>query len=82
VLDFAKIVAPCLSTAGSDLVAVAERRNLRTVLDIYEDEVITRARPGVLASRRACIDAHEWSKINEKSPLLSRRAMRLEFEEE
>jgi hypothetical protein len=82
VLDFAKIVAPCLSAAGSDLVAVAEKRNLRTVLDIYEDEVITRVRPGVLASRRACMDAHEWSKINEKSPLLSRRAMRLEFEEE
>jgi hypothetical protein len=34
-----------------------------------------------LASRQACIDAHQWSRINEKSPLLSRRMMNLEFDE-
>ncbi|KAK4109016.1 FAD/NAD(P)-binding domain-containing protein [Canariomyces notabilis] len=55
--------------------------DLRAALDRYEDRVVARTRPAVLASRQACIDAHQWSRINEKSPLLSRRAMNIEFDE-
>ncbi|KJZ73186.1 hypothetical protein HIM_07383 [Hirsutella minnesotensis 3608] len=56
-------------------------RDLRSALDGYEDAVVARARPGVLASRRACLDAHDWSRIGPLSPLLSRRAMKLRWDE-
>jgi hypothetical protein len=54
---------------------------LRAALDRYEDKVVARSRPGVLASRQACLDAHQWSRINDKSPLLTRRSMNLAFDE-
>ncbi|KAL2256441.1 hypothetical protein VTK26DRAFT_1649 [Humicola hyalothermophila] len=54
---------------------------LRAALDRYEDRVVARSRPAVLASRQACLDAHAWSRITDKSPLLTRRAMHLEFDE-
>ncbi|KAK7740859.1 hypothetical protein SLS62_011004 [Diatrype stigma] len=55
---------------------------LREALDRYEDAIGARARPAVFASRQACLDAHSWASINEKSPLLSRRIMRLAFAED
>lgn len=48
----------------------------------YVRKVVDRTRPAVLASRRACMDAHNYKKINPTSPLVSRRAMRVEFEDE
>ncbi len=56
-------------------------RELRTALDSFEDSAILRSRPAVLASRRACLDAHDFDRINAKSPLLSRRQMRLDFDD-
>jgi hypothetical protein len=47
----------------------------------FEDGMIARTRPAVLASRRACLDAHEWQRLLPSSPLLSRRQMQLDFEE-
>ncbi|KAL0932840.1 FAD binding domain-containing protein [Colletotrichum truncatum] len=73
VLDFAVNVVEKLNTTFPDL---------RAGLDAYEDAVIGRARPGVLASRRACLDAHDWPKISPTSPLLSKREMKLQFDEE
>ncbi|KAK3994257.1 FAD/NAD(P)-binding domain-containing protein [Cladorrhinum sp. PSN332] len=58
------------------------RDSLRDALDRYEDKVVERTRAGVLASRQACYDAHQWGRINRESPLLSRRAPRLDFDEE
>lgn len=52
---------------------------LRVALDEYEDAVIKRARPGTLASRRACLDAHEWHRINGDSPLLTKREMMSQY---
>ncbi|KAF9871852.1 FAD binding domain-containing protein [Colletotrichum karsti] len=72
-LDFAENVAPKLDATFDDL---------RAAMDIYEDAVVSRARPGVLASRRACLDAHDWPKISPTSPLLSKREMKLQFDEE
>jgi hypothetical protein len=34
-----------------------------------------------LASRQAALDAHQWSRITETSPLLTRRAKDLVFDE-
>ncbi|KAK9440956.1 FAD binding domain-containing protein [Metarhizium brunneum] len=58
-----------------------ERGILRHALDQYEDVVINRARPGVLASRRACLDAHEWARIGPESPLLTKRQMDIVYDE-
>ncbi|GKT49650.1 putative FAD-linked oxidoreductase [Colletotrichum spaethianum] len=73
VLDFAETVAPALN---------ADFAELRAAIDVYEDRVVARARPGVLASRRACLDAHDWPRISPASPLLSKREMMLQFDEE
>ncbi|GKT94858.1 FAD binding domain-containing protein [Colletotrichum tofieldiae] len=73
VLDFGENVAPKLHASFTEL---------RAAMDVYEDKVVARARPGVLASRRACMDAHDWPKISPTSPLLSKREMNLEFDEE
>lgn len=74
VLDFAELVVPPLTLPDSGVT------ELRAALDDYEDAVTARSRPAVLASRQACMDAHEWGSISSTSPLLSRRVMRLDFE--
>lgn len=76
-LDFVELVLPHLSTSDGNS---PSKRNLREALDNYEDVVVARARPAVLASRQACLDAHNWSAISGDSPLLSKRAMKLEFD--
>lgn len=73
-LDFVEMVLPGVLSSN-------EISSLREALDKYEDEVTARSRPAVLASRQACIDAHEWGRISRESPLLSRRAMKIEFDE-
>lgn len=50
----------------------------RIAIDAYEADLCSRGRPAVLASRRACLDAHEQGRINEKSPLVARRTIKLE----
>ncbi len=47
----------------------------------YQEKVISRTRPAVLASRQAALDAHRWERISEKSPLLSRRVIDVVFGE-
>ncbi|KAM0700249.1 hypothetical protein Q7P35_011969 [Cladosporium inversicolor] len=47
----------------------------------YESEMIERKEVAVLASRRACLDAHEYARINENSPLVKRRMMRTDLED-
>ena len=49
--------------------------SFKAAVDAYEDEMITRTAPAVLASRRACLDAHDYQKITDQSPLVSRRAV-------
>ncbi|PTD08911.1 putative FAD-dependent monooxygenase [Fusarium culmorum] len=74
VQDFVDRVVPVLKDGG-DFGA------LRTSLDGYEKAVVTRTRPAVLASRQACLHAHDWEKINSESPLLTRRMPFVEFDE-
>ncbi|KAK3301754.1 uncharacterized protein B0T15DRAFT_322591 [Chaetomium strumarium] len=75
VLDLVELVISQL--LAGDPTAV----DLRAALDRYENKVVSRTRPAVLASRQACVDAHDWRRINENSPLLSRRRMDLVFDE-
>ncbi|GJN82189.1 hypothetical protein PLIIFM63780_005726 [Purpureocillium lilacinum] len=57
-------------------------RSLRQALDRYEAAAVDRARPGVLASRRACLDAHDWTRCRPESPLLCKRQMNISYDEE
>ena len=50
-------------------------QTLEDLMTSYEREMVSRAHPAVLASRQACIDAHDYERINETSPLLSKRAI-------
>lgn len=47
----------------------------------YESEMVERAEIAVLASRRACLDAHEYARVDERSPLVKRRMMRSDLDE-
>ncbi|KAF5684659.1 FAD-binding protein [Fusarium denticulatum] len=71
VKDFVERVVPTLTGDG----------DIRSALDEYERTVITRTHPAVLASRRACLDAHKWKRISKTSPLLTKRTPYIEFEE-
>ncbi|PWY84764.1 FAD binding domain protein [Aspergillus heteromorphus CBS 117.55] len=46
---------------------------LREALAAYETDVFTRADPSVRNSRQACLDAHDFSRIVNGSPLVSAR---------
>lgn len=73
-LDLVELVLPQVQDSSS--------LNLRPALDRYEDKAVARTRPAVLASRQACLDAHQWSRISPASPLLSRRSINVKFNEE
>ncbi|KAK4183982.1 hypothetical protein QBC35DRAFT_77046 [Podospora australis] len=75
VQDFVELVLPHLTYSTTT------KEALREGINAYEDKVVARARPAVLASRQACIDAHQWERITPQSPLLSKRLMNLSFDE-
>ncbi|KAM0492339.1 hypothetical protein ACHAP8_010026 [Fusarium lateritium] len=72
--DFVDCVVPVLQ-------AGATSEKLRTSVDDYTKAVVTRTRPAVLASRQACLHAHDWEKISSESLLLTRRMPFVEFDE-
>jgi 2-polyprenyl-6-methoxyphenol hydroxylase-like FAD-dependent oxidoreductase len=57
-----------------------EGNPFETAQKAYESEMIERTKVAVLASRQACLDAHEYARIDEKSPLVKRRMMRTDLE--
>ena len=54
---------------------VSSPQTLQDAIDAYEKEMIQRTGPAVLLSRQACLDAHDYEKITDQSPLISRRVM-------
>ena len=56
------------------------RGDFEAAVKAYEEEMIPRTELAVLASRQACLDAHEYERINENSPLVRRRLMRADLE--
>ncbi len=42
----------------------------------YVQEMVSRTSPAVLNSRQACLDANQYSSINDDSPLITRRVVR------
>lgn len=84
-LDLAELVIPhfiaATDTTTTSSTTTTTTIDLRTALDRYEEKVVARTRPAVLASRQACLDAHRWRRITDASPLLTRRRMDLVFDE-
>ncbi|KAH0565379.1 hypothetical protein GP486_001228 [Trichoglossum hirsutum] len=50
----------------------------KIAIEAYEAEMHRRAPTAVLLSRRACLDAHDGRKIDANSPLVAKRAVRLD----
>ncbi|KAL8663301.1 MAG: hypothetical protein Q9202_003937, partial [Teloschistes flavicans] len=78
VADIAGLLAHILavySPSASTFPAETGRPSLQQAIGAYEAEMIKRTGPAVLTSRRACLDAHEYRRISDQSPLVSRRVM-------
>ncbi|KAI4178212.1 MAG: hypothetical protein LQ346_007525 [Caloplaca aetnensis] len=73
VTDISVLLSNILSTVSSS--REASTHTLKQAIDTYEDEMIQRTAPAVLTSRRACLDAHQYDRITDQSPLVSRRVM-------
>ncbi|KAK2855565.1 hypothetical protein FQN49_005062 [Arthroderma sp. PD_2] len=71
ILDVSNLVAALLPVLkpSSD----SPSRTQKDVINEYEEEMISRTRPAVLRSRKACLDAHDYSSITADSPLVARR---------
>ncbi|KAF1929734.1 uncharacterized protein M421DRAFT_91547 [Didymella exigua CBS 183.55] len=54
---------------------------LRSDVDKYQRSMASRTLPSVLASRQACLEAHDWSYLTSKSHLLSVRQMVVDFDD-
>ena len=54
--------------------------NLRFDITAYQRSVAARTLPSVLASRQACLEAHDWANLTSKSHLLSARQMVIDFD--
>lgn len=46
---------------------------MEKALEAYDQDVFARGRPCVLSARQACLDAHDFPRITEESPLISKR---------
>lgn len=68
-------VSSLLSRLGPYFNGSSSSSSMADLVSAYEAEMVKRTRPGVMASRRACLDAHDYKRIDEKSPLVSRRAV-------
>ena len=70
-----KILSPLHNSSLSTFFDGSSPQTIQDAIDAYEKEMIQRAGPAVLTSRRACLDAHDYEKITDQSPLVSRRVM-------
>lgn len=53
--------------------AINGELGMQEALNVHEEELRERSRPAVLASRKACLDAHRYFEcVAERSPLLTR----------
>ncbi|KAL9012794.1 MAG: hypothetical protein Q9173_002469 [Seirophora scorigena] len=73
VADISVLLSNLLTTLSST--SEASPPPLKQAIDTYEAEMIQRTAPAVLTSRRACLDAHQYDRINDQSPIVSRRVM-------
>ncbi|KAJ5769012.1 hypothetical protein N7520_003571 [Penicillium odoratum] len=67
VKELFSLVLPVLETE------VFSEERLRDACESYTKGMVERAAPAVLHSRQACLDAHDYERINDESPLIRRR---------
>lgn len=72
--DVFKFVSNMLPVLQSAKLGDPSPEMLQKACDTYEEELIARGSPAVLRSRQACLDAHNPLALNDKSPLVSKRA--------
>ncbi|KAL8946602.1 MAG: hypothetical protein Q9222_007022 [Ikaeria aurantiellina] len=68
-------ILSAIPSVSEDGQTTPSQPTFKQAIDAYEAEMIQRTAPAVLTSRRACLDAHEYSRITDQSPLVSRRVM-------
>ena len=69
-MDVAILLEKILPDLKSEKVeAVRLKRSIKG----YVEKMVARTKPAVLNSRQACLDAHDYKAINDKSPLIARR---------
>lgn len=66
-------LCPVSNDSGTDGRAQGDGKGLGGAIEAYEEEMIRRTAPAVLTSRRACLDAHNYERIGEESPLVNKR---------
>lgn len=66
-----KAVLPALQTQTQ---AGAAEQMIPDACVRYTKDMVERTAPAVLKSRQACLDAHNYERINDDSPLIQRRA--------
>ena len=71
-------IRPLLQSADSN---GADDDRWKAAVEKYESEMIERTELAVLASRQACLDAHDHTRLNDRSPLVRRRLMRADLED-
>lgn len=58
-----------------------ESKEFKEALARYEAEAVQRGEVAVLASRQACLDAHDWKRLNDQSPIVNMRVAREDLED-
>ncbi|KAL8646155.1 MAG: hypothetical protein Q9210_006297 [Variospora velana] len=76
VADISVLLSNLLTTVPS--APETSQPPLKQAIDSYAAEMIQRTAPAVLTSRRACLDAHQYDRITDQSPLVSQRVMIIE----
>jgi 2-polyprenyl-6-methoxyphenol hydroxylase-like FAD-dependent oxidoreductase len=77
IVDVAKLLEQLQPLLMKDSLEDVE---VKAAVEKYEIEMVERTELAVLASRQACLDAHEWSRLNDRSPLVRRRLMKADLE--
>ncbi|KAG8528465.1 uncharacterized protein KY384_007383 [Bacidia gigantensis] len=75
IADIAVLVQHLLPILHDTQESPNRQPSLLNAINAYESEMMKRTGPAVLTSRRACMDAHDYARINDQSPLVSKRVM-------
>jgi hypothetical protein len=70
--DFVKRVGPLLKPGAPGQEVL--RSTIEQALRDYDQDVLARGHPCVVNARQACLDAHDFPRITDESPLVSRRS--------
>lgn len=80
IVDVARLldcIRPLLQSSETNIEDVSWKEAIAR----YESEMIERTEVAVLAARQACLDAHDHTRLDDKSPLVRRRLMRADLED-